>query len=78
MATVVYEDVVSDTETAARNLIEFLGLPWNDACLEFYKSDRPVKTASVAQVRRPIYKTAVERWRKYGPGLQPLVDALSD
>lgn len=77
MATVVYEDVVADTETAARALIDFLGLPWNDACLEFYKSDRPVKTASVAQVRRPIYKSAVERWRKYGPGLQPLVDALS-
>jgi tetratricopeptide (TPR) repeat protein len=78
MATVNYEDVVADTETAARNLIDFLGLPWNDSCLEFHKSDRPVKTASVAQVRRPIYKSAVERWRKYGSGLEPLVDALAD
>jgi tetratricopeptide (TPR) repeat protein len=76
MTTVVYEDVVADTDKAARGLIEFLGLPWNDACLEFHKSDRPVKTASVAQVRKPIYNSAVERWRKYGPGLQPLIDAL--
>lgn len=77
MTTVVYEDVVADTEKAARALVEFLGLPWNEACLDFHKSDRPVKTASVAQVRKPIYKSAVERWRKYGPGLQPLVDVLS-
>ncbi|HEX5238341.1 MAG TPA: tetratricopeptide repeat protein [Sphingomicrobium sp.] len=76
MTTVDYEDVVADTEKEARRLIEFLGLPWNDKCLEFHKSDRPVKTASVAQVRKPIYRTAVERWKKYGSGLQPLVDAI--
>jgi tetratricopeptide (TPR) repeat protein len=76
MTTVVYEDVVADTEKEARRLIEFLGLPWNDKCVDFHKSDRPVKTASVAQVRRPIYKTSVERWKKYGSGLQPLVDAI--
>ena len=56
--------------------IEFLGLGWNDKCLEFHKSDRPVKTASVAQVRKPIYKTAVKRWKKYGDGLKPLADAI--
>jgi tetratricopeptide (TPR) repeat protein len=77
MTTVVYEDVVADTEKEARRLIEFLGLPWNDKCVDFHKSDRPVKTASVAQVRRPIYKTSVQRWKKYGSGLQPLVDAVS-
>jgi len=76
MTTVVYEDVVADTEKEARRLIEFLGLPWNDKCVDFHKSDRPVKTASVAQVRRPIYKTSVQRWKKYGAGLQPLVDAV--
>jgi tetratricopeptide (TPR) repeat protein len=76
MTTVVYEDVVADTEKQARRLIEFLGLEWNDKCLEFHKSDRPVKTASVAQVRKPIYKSAVQRWKKYGSGLQPLVDAI--
>jgi hypothetical protein len=76
MTTVVYEDVVADTEKEAKRLIEFLGLPWNDKCVDFHKSDRPVKTASVAQVRKPIYKTSVARWKKYGPGLQPLVDAI--
>ena len=78
MTTIVYEDVVADTEKAARGLVEFLGLPWNDVCLSFHKSDRPVKTASVAQVRKPIYKSSVERWRKYGAGLQPLIDALAN
>jgi hypothetical protein len=76
MTTVEYEHVVADTEKEARRLIEFLGLPWDDKCVDFHKSDRPVKTASVAQVRRPIYKTSVERWKKYGEGLQPLVDAI--
>ncbi|MFL6722726.1 MAG: sulfotransferase, partial [Sphingomicrobium sp.] len=74
--TVVYENVVSNTEKEAKELIAFLGLKWNDKCLEFHKSDRPVKTASVAQVRKPIYKTAVKRWKKYGAGLKPLADAI--
>lgn len=77
MMTVQYEDVIADTEKEARALIDFIGLDWNDACLEFYNSSRPVKTASVAQVRKPIYKTAVERWRKYGDGLKPLIDTLN-
>jgi hypothetical protein len=77
MTTVVYEDVVADTEKEAKRLIEFLGLPWNEKCLEFHKSDRPVKTASVAQVRKPIYKGSVARWKKYGNGLQPLIDAVA-
>ena len=68
LTTVLYEDVVADTEKEARRLIEFLGLKWNEKCLDFHKSDRPVKTASVAQVRKPIYKTAVKRWKKYGDG----------
>jgi tetratricopeptide (TPR) repeat protein len=76
MTTVQYEDVVADTEKEAKRLIEFLGLPWNQKCVDFHKSDRPVKTASVAQVRRPIYNTSVKRWKKYGDGLQPLVDAI--
>jgi tetratricopeptide (TPR) repeat protein len=76
MTTVVYEDVVADTEKEAKRLIKFLDLPWNDKCVDFHKSDRPVKTASVAQVRKPIYKTSVKRWMKYGNGLQALVDAI--
>ena len=76
MKTVRYEDVVADTSGKARELIEFVGLPWNEACVDFHKSSRPVKTASVAQVRKPIYTTAVERWKKYGPGLDPLLESL--
>ena len=76
LMTVDYENVVADTEKEAKRLIEFLELPWDDKCVDFHKSDRPVKTASVAQVRKPIYSTSVKRWKKYGEGLQPLVDAI--
>lgn len=76
--TVNYEDVVKDTEAVARELIDFVGLKWDPACVDFHNSKRPVKTASVAQVRKPIYNTAVDRWRKYGDGLKPLVDILGD
>lgn len=76
MKVLEYEQVVADTEASARDLIDFIGLDWDDACLAFHRSKRPVKTASVAQVRKPIYKTSVERWKKYGAGLQPLIDAI--
>lgn len=76
MQVVEYEKMVEDTETEARALIDFLGLEWNDKLLDFHKSSRPVRTASVAQVRKPIYKTSVERWKKYGKGLQPLIDVI--
>jgi tetratricopeptide (TPR) repeat protein len=72
-----YEDVIGDLETNARALVAHVGLEWNDACLEFHKSSRPVKTASVVQVRKPVYATSVERWRKYGDGLTPLIEALN-
>jgi hypothetical protein len=78
LTTVQYEDVVADTEKEAKALIDFIGLKWDRKCLDFHKSDRPVKTASVAQVRKPIYKTAVKRWMKYGDGLQPLIDAVAE
>ncbi len=77
MLDVQYEDVVADAETNARKIIEFCGLPWSDACLDFHKSGRPVKTASVSQVRKPIYDSSVKRWERYGDGLKPLVDALN-
>ncbi len=77
LTTVRYEDVVADTEKEAQTLIRFLGLQWNDKCVDFHKSDRPVKTASVAQVRKPIYATSVNRSKKYGNGLQPLIDAIA-
>ena len=63
-------------ETNARRIIDFLGLEWDPRCLKFHESDRPVKTASVSQVRKPIYKTSVERGRRYGDKLNPLIEAL--
>ena len=73
---VAYEDVVADLEGNARRIIEFCGLPWDEACLAFHRSKRPVKTASVVEVRRPIYDSSVERWRRYEQYLKPLTDEL--
>ncbi len=71
-----YEDLVADIEPEARRLIEFLDLPWNDAVLDFHKTERLVRTASAAQVRQGIYQTSVERWKPYAPYIQPLLTAL--
>ena len=76
LLTVAYEDVVADLDTQARRLVDFVGLPWDPACLAFHQSARPVKTASVVQVRKPVYATSVERRMRYGPDVQPLIDAL--
>ncbi|MGA3307558.1 MAG: tetratricopeptide repeat protein [Xanthobacteraceae bacterium] len=73
-----YEDVVADLEGQARRIISHCGLPWDDRCLSFHKTDRPVRTASATQVRQPIYKSAVGRWRVYQDHLGPLVSALGD
>ena len=67
-----YEKVVADLEKEARNLIDFVGLDWQDSCLEFYNNKRTVHTASVTQVRQPIYKSSVKRWEKFGTALDPL------
>ena len=71
-----YEAMVDDTEGQARRLLDFLGLPWEDACLEFYRTERPVRTASVNQVRKPVYQTSKGRWRKHAANLEPLLAAL--
>jgi Sulfotransferase family len=72
-----YEDVVADLEAQARRLIDHCELPWDDRCLDFHKTDRPVRTASATQVRRPIYNSAIGRWRVYQEELKPLLAALS-
>jgi tetratricopeptide (TPR) repeat protein len=74
---VSYEDVVDDLEGQARRLIDYCGLPWDDRCLNFHETGRHVKTASSVQVRRPLYRTSVERWRRYEAGLRPLLDELA-
>ncbi|HEV8015278.1 MAG TPA: tetratricopeptide repeat protein [Stellaceae bacterium] len=71
-----YEEVVDDLETQARRIIAHCGLPWSDACLSFHETDRPIRTASASQVRQPIYRTAVGRWRVYEEFLDPLLTAL--
>ena len=76
MMTMNYEDVVGDVEGAVHKLTDFLGVEFDSRCVDFHKSERPVKTASVAQVRKPVYTSAVDRWRRYGEGLKPLIDAL--
>ena len=73
-----YEEMVADNEAMSRKLIEFCGLEWDDACLEFQKTERRVKTASTVQIRQPIYHSSVARWKKYEKELQPLYDALGD
>jgi tetratricopeptide (TPR) repeat protein len=71
-----YEDVVADIETQARRIVAYCGLQWDPACLKFYENSRPVQTASVVQVRQPIYNTSVGRWRPDETVLHPLLDAL--
>ncbi len=73
-----YEDIVNHQEGASRKLVDACGLDWNDACLRFYEHNRPVLTASGWQVRQPIYKTAVQRWKHYEKHLGPLKEALGD
>ncbi len=75
---VYYENMVDDLEYESKRLAEFIEMPWNEKCLAFHKSDKVVKTASITQVRKPIYKTSVNRWQKYAPYLQPLIEEIPD
>ena len=68
---IVYEDVASNLEPNARALIEFLGLEWHDACLEFHKQKSAVATASAVQVRKPAHTKSIGRWRRYERQLEP-------
>ena len=71
-----YEAVVDDLDGEARRLVNFLGLPWEDACLRFHDNRRVVRSASVNQVRQPIYKTSKGRWQAHADQLGPLLAAL--
>jgi tetratricopeptide (TPR) repeat protein len=72
-----HEDVVEDLEGSVRRLLEFCGLGFEPACLEFWKTQRNVRTASSEQVRRPIFKEGLDQWRHFEPWLGPLKEALS-
>jgi tetratricopeptide (TPR) repeat protein len=75
---VQYEELVTDKEAQTRRLIDYCGLEWNDACLESHKTERNIKTASVTQVRQPVYTSSIERWRRYERHLGPLFEALGE
>lgn len=78
MLEVVYEELVASPEEWSRKVVEFAGLPWNDRCLDFHKTKRAVLTASVDQVRRPVYDSSIGRWKKFEAHLRPLIDAMGE
>jgi tetratricopeptide (TPR) repeat protein len=75
---VFYEDVVEDVEANVRRILEFCGLEFEPACIEFFKTDRGIQTASSEQVRQPIFRDGLFQWRNYEPWLGPLGEALGD
>ncbi|HEY0446062.1 MAG TPA: sulfotransferase [Allosphingosinicella sp.] len=73
---VIYEQLVEDIEGEVRRLLDYLGLPFEPSCLRFYENERAVRTASSEQVRRPINRSGIGRWKPYEPWLDPLKEAL--
>jgi len=78
MIEVQYEELIANLETQAKRIVKHCGLAWNDACLSFHESKRPVITASVIQVRQPIYNSSVGRWRLYEKELEPFLQAYEE
>ncbi|CDX60883.1 Sulfotransferase [Mesorhizobium plurifarium] len=74
----LYETLVEDQEAQSRRLIDYLGLPWDDACLRFFDREGAVTTPSRWQVRQPIYKSSVKRWKNFEGEITPLIEALGD
>ena len=70
--TVLYEDVINNSEEEVRKMLNYLQLPFEESCMDFYKSSRPVKTASSEQVRQPIYKSALNYWKNFENDLSAL------
>ena len=75
---VQHEELLQDLDGQVRRILDFAGLEFEAACLEFYKTERSVRTASSEQVRQPIYKEGTEQWRHFEPWLGPLKEALGD
>lgn len=72
-----YEQMVADHELYSKKLLAFIGLAWDPNCLYFYKNNRAVKTASLTQVRKPIYKSSLARWKNFAKELQPLLEIVA-
>jgi tetratricopeptide (TPR) repeat protein len=78
MLEIRYEDSVADFEGQARRIVAYLGLEWSDDCLRFFETERSVRTASASQVRKPIYATSTNRWRRYEKHLGPLLAEIGE
>lgn len=75
---VFYERMVDDTETEIRNLVDYCGLEFEEACLRFHENDRAVRTPSSEQVRQPIFRDGLDHWQHFEPWLEPLKETLGD
>ena len=71
-----YEELVNNPEPVIEKILNFCGLKWNAECLRFYKSKRAIRTASVNQVRNPVYNSSIKRWEKFSPNLISLKNQL--
>jgi hypothetical protein len=76
MIEIAYEELVDDFEANVRRMLAHCGLEWDPRCLDFYQTARRVSTASSAQVRRPLYRTSIQRWQPRRELLEPLLSAL--
>jgi tetratricopeptide (TPR) repeat protein len=73
-----HEDVIDDLEGSVRRILDFCGLPFEQACVEFHRTERSVRTPSSEQVRQPIFRDGLDQWKRYEPWLAPLQAALGD
>lgn len=73
-----YEELIEDQRGTTERILQHCGLEWDDRCLQFHETQRLVRTASVAQVRQPIYRSSAGAWKRYGDRLRPLIEALGD
>jgi hypothetical protein len=74
---VLYEDVTANIESQVTSILDYCGLPFESACLDFHKTERAVRTASSEQVRQPLYQSGVDHWQNYEAYLEPLIDNLA-
>ena len=74
---VEYEQLVAAPEEQTRRILEYCGLPWQQACLDFHHNDAPSMTASLAQVRQPFYTSSIGKWRCYEKELSPLSELFT-
>jgi hypothetical protein len=71
-----YEDIIADLDREARKIVAHCGLDWDNRCLSFYETHRPIRTSSALEVRQPIYRSSIGSWRAYEAWLGPLIEAL--